>query len=143
MVISAFRPHWGQTGIESEIGCPEGLSEVISRVGGESQLIVSVDRDTTVESLSPFRFGRQRLLKDDRLMYSWSEPLLSSSRPISILRAVSLSREKFGRIEPLAFIGELQTSDQPVSFCVDQSRFVHFGNVAHYLIVYARQAPSP
>ena len=117
---------------ELEPGCPEGLNEVISRVGRESQFVISVDRHTSVESLSPFRFGRQRLLNDARLAYSWSEALLSPPRSVSLLRAVNLSA-RFGRIEPLVFIGELPTSDRPISFCTNPGSHLHFGNIEHQL----------
>ena len=119
-------------------GCPEGLNEVISRVGRESQFVISVDRHTSVESLSPFRFGRQRLLNDARLAYSWSEALLSPPRSVSLLRAVNLSPARFGRIEPLVFIGELPTSDRPISFCTKPGSHLHFGNIEHQLIVHTR-----
>jgi hypothetical protein len=122
-----------------ETNCPAGLKEVISRVGNESQMLTITDRVTSIESLQPFRVGRQRLLQDHGLDSSWLGPYLSSLRPpLTIVRAVDHSPGAYGSIQKLVFAGELQPSDDLLSLCVDPLEHVDFANVKHHFIKQVR-----
>jgi len=118
-----------------EMRCPTGLKEVISRVGSESQMFTITDRATTIESVQPFRVGRQRLSQDIGLETSWlGAYLLGLKPPWTFLRAVDYSSGGYGGIEKLAFAGELQPSDDLLSLCVDPSEHVDFANAKHFVI---------
>lgn len=117
------------------LGCPNGLKEVVARLGQESQSFAVVDANELIVSLDPFRVSPQRILDDSRIAATWfGKDLLSLSPPISIVRAVDLSSATASAIKPLAFVGQLPEHDGVKSLCVDESVYLEIAQVRHYFI---------
>jgi hypothetical protein len=125
------------------IGCPDGLVEVVARIGRESQALTFTSQASMLESVDPFRIGRERFARDQRMRGSaFGDEIIAIERPLTILRAVDLGTHVTeGRVRSLAYRGDLEPSDAPRSLCVDPNQSVKFVNHPHQLIRAVRKLP--
>lgn len=116
-------------------GCPTGLTEIVTRTGRESQSLAIVNADAAVESVDPFRISPKRFTDDSRIKATWyGQDFLSLSAPLTLVRAVDLSKPTVSSIRALVFAGELPRQDDPISVCVDDNEFVELAGARHHVI---------
>lgn len=135
---------WTRKATHVGLGCPDGLTEVVARIGEESQALTFTTGAGGLESVRPFRVGLHRFVGDERLSANaFGEEVLSIERPLTILRAVDLgAAASGGRVKLLFYRGELPPSSVPKSLCVETTRSVKFVNYPHLLIRLVRDLPA-
>lgn len=115
--------------------CPKGLTEVVARIGRESQSLAIITAAPAVESVDPFQISPQRFADDPRIKTTWyGQDFIALSPPITVIRAVDLSRPTVAAIRALVFPGDLAQRDEPVSLCVDDNAFVELAGARHHVI---------
>ena len=137
LIIAPITPFTAISHLESVAGrgCPTGLAEVVARVGRESQSLTIIKADVAVESVDPFKISPQRFTDDPRIKTTWyGRDFTSLSAPITVIRAVDLSRQPVAAIRALVFDGDLSQRDDPVSLCVDEEAFVELAGAQHHFI---------
>lgn len=137
LIIAPITPFIAMSHLESVAGrgCPIGLTEVVARIGRESQSLTIIKADAAVESVDPFKISPQRFADDPRIKTTWyGRDFMSLSAPITVIRAVDLSRTSVAAIRALVFVGDLPPRDDPVSLCVDDGAFVELAGAQHHVI---------
>ena len=113
-------------------GCPQGLKEVVARIGRETQYMVISDDSPRLHSAVPFNVGLGRLRADTRIASTWfGRDFLALTPPITILRAVDLASPENAAVKPLFFRGVLSDQSKPQSLCVDPSSYIDLAGVRH------------
>lgn len=116
-------------------GCPQGLVEVVARIGRETQYMVVSDESPNVHSVVPFDVGRGRLRADTRIASTWfGKDFLELAPPMTILRAVDLASPDSAAVKPLFFRGVMHDQWTPKSLCVDASSYIDLAGVRHFEI---------
>jgi hypothetical protein len=144
LVLVPFTPIGWTTRLASAEAhrCPADLTEVVGRIGHETQYMVISDTSPTVHSVKPFALGLGRLQEDRRMSTTWwGADFLALVPPVSIVRAVDLSSKNHAAVKPLFYRGVLSEETRPVSMCVDGKSFIELAGVRHFEIKRIISAP--
>lgn len=114
--------------------CPNGLDEVISRIGGEAISFAILPDGPRPQTLEPMRI-EHRMLQTAKYRATWYFPDIQRLRPpVTFVQALDRSTARAGSFRPLAYEGVLEPSVGPRILCVDRSTSIPMAGVDYAII---------